>query len=42
MNIFGLARHGLNDFEQLSIIFVLVTAVISLILAWFLRGIVMR
>ena len=42
MNIFGLARHGLNDFEQLSIIFVLVTAVISLIYAWFLRGIVMR
>src|SRR5210317_49176 len=42
MNIFGLARHGLNDFEQLSIIFVLVTAVISLIYAWFLRGIVMK
>jgi K(+)-stimulated pyrophosphate-energized sodium pump len=42
MNIFGLARHGLNDFEQLSLIFVLVTAVISLIYAWFLRGIVMK
>ncbi|HBX68078.1 MAG TPA: sodium-translocating pyrophosphatase, partial [Chloroflexi bacterium] len=42
MNIFGLARHGLNDFEQLAIIFVLVTAVISLIYAWFLRGIVMK
>jgi K(+)-stimulated pyrophosphate-energized sodium pump len=42
MNIFGLARHGLNDFEQMSLIFVLVTAVISLIYAWFLRGIVMK
>ncbi|MFN2151608.1 MAG: sodium/proton-translocating pyrophosphatase, partial [Anaerolineales bacterium] len=42
MNILGLAKHGLNDFEQLAIIFVLVTAVISLIYAWFLRGIVMK
>ncbi len=42
MNIFGLAKHGLNDFEQWAIVFVLVTAVISLIYAWFLRGIVMK
>ena len=42
MNIFGLAKHGLNDFEQIAIIFVVVTAIISLIYAWFLRGIVMK
>ena len=42
MNILGLAHHGLNDFEQWSIVFVLATAVISLIYAWFLRNIVMK
>jgi len=42
MNILGLAKHGLNSFEQLGIVFVLVTAVISLIYAWILRGVVMR
>lgn len=42
MNILGLARHGLNDFEQIAIIFVLVTAVISLVYAWILRGMVMK
>jgi K(+)-stimulated pyrophosphate-energized sodium pump len=42
MNIFGLARHGLNDFEQMAVIFVLVTAFISLVYAWFLRGIVLK
>ncbi|HNB50510.1 MAG TPA: sodium-translocating pyrophosphatase [Anaerolineales bacterium] len=42
MNILGLARHGLNDFEQLAVIFVLLTAFISLVYAWFLRGIVMK
>jgi K(+)-stimulated pyrophosphate-energized sodium pump len=42
MNIFGLAKHGLNDFEQWAIVFVLVTAVISLIYAWILRNIVMK
>ena len=42
MNILGLAHHGLNDFEQWSIVFVLVTAVISLIYAWYLRNIVMK
>ncbi len=42
MNILGLAHHGLNDFEQWSIVFVLVTAVISLIYAWYLRNLVMK
>ncbi|HEY5668524.1 MAG TPA: sodium-translocating pyrophosphatase [Anaerolineales bacterium] len=38
MNILGLARHGLNDFEQIAIIAVVITAFISLIYAWLLRG----
>ncbi len=38
MNILGLARHGLNDFEQIAIIGVVITAFISLIYAWLLRG----
>jgi K(+)-stimulated pyrophosphate-energized sodium pump len=38
MNILGLARHGLNDFEQIAIIGVLVVAFISLLYAWLLRG----
>lgn len=38
MNIFGLAQHGLNDFEQIAIIGVVITAFISLIYAWLLRG----
>ncbi len=42
MNILGLADHGLNNFEQIGIVFVLVTAVISLVYAWLLRGIVMK
>jgi len=42
MNIFGLARHGLNDFEQIAIILVVVTAFISLIYAWLLRGVVLK
>jgi K(+)-stimulated pyrophosphate-energized sodium pump len=42
LNIFGMARHGLNNFEQIGILFVLATAVISLIYAWFLRGLVMK
>jgi K(+)-stimulated pyrophosphate-energized sodium pump len=42
MNIFGLARHGLNNFEQGAVVFVLATAFISLIYAWLLRGIVMK
>ncbi len=42
MNILGLARHGLNDFEQISIVFVLVVAFISLLYAWLLRGTVLK
>jgi K(+)-stimulated pyrophosphate-energized sodium pump len=42
MNLLGLARHGLNDFEQLAIIGVLVVAVASLIYAWLLRGVVLK
>ena len=42
MNLFGLARHGLNAFEQIAIIGVLITAFISLVYAWWLRGIVLK
>lgn len=42
MNIIGLARHGLNDFEQISIIGVLMVALISLAYAWLLRGTVLK
>lgn len=42
MNLFGLARHGLNDFEQIAIILVVITAFISLLYAWLLRGNVMK
>ncbi len=38
MNILGLAKHGLNDFEQIAIIGVVITSFISLIYAWLLRG----
>src|SRR4030066_2551106 len=38
MDILGLARHGLNAFEQIAIIGVVITAFISLIYAWLLRG----
>lgn len=38
MNILGLARHGLDDFEQIAIILVVVTAFLSLAYAWWLRG----
>jgi K(+)-stimulated pyrophosphate-energized sodium pump len=41
MDILGLARHGLNGFEQLAILGVLVVAFISLFYAWYLRGRVM-
>jgi K(+)-stimulated pyrophosphate-energized sodium pump len=41
MNLLGLARHGLNNFEQISIVCVLITAVISLVYAWLLRNNVM-
>ncbi|MCX6564366.1 MAG: sodium-translocating pyrophosphatase [Candidatus Aminicenantes bacterium] len=43
MNIFGLAsRHGLNGFEQIAILGVLLTAFISLLYAWLLRKTVMK
>jgi K(+)-stimulated pyrophosphate-energized sodium pump len=42
MNILGLARHGLNDFEQIAILGVLITAFISLAYAWLLRGKVLK
>jgi K(+)-stimulated pyrophosphate-energized sodium pump len=38
VNILGLARHGLDDFEQIAIILVVVTAFLSLAYAWWLRG----
>lgn len=40
--ILGLARHGLNGFEQWAIVGVLITAFISLIYAWLLRGVVLK
>src|SRR4030066_1295196 len=42
MNLFGLADQGLTDFEQIAIIGVVITAFISLIYAWFLRGNVLK
>jgi K(+)-stimulated pyrophosphate-energized sodium pump len=42
VNILGLARHGLNNFEQIVITGVLVTAFIALLYAWMLRGRVLR
>jgi K(+)-stimulated pyrophosphate-energized sodium pump len=42
VNILGLARHGLNDFEQVVVIGVLVTAFVALLYAWVLRGRVLR
>ena len=41
-NLLGLQRHGLSNFEQLSIIAVLIVAVISLVYAWLLRGVVLK
>jgi K(+)-stimulated pyrophosphate-energized sodium pump len=42
MNILGLARHGLNSFEQIAIVFVLCTAFFSLWYAWMLRKVVLK
>lgn len=43
INILGLgSRHGLNTFEQIAIISVLVVAFISLLYAWLLRGSVLK
>ncbi len=42
IDILGLARHGLNAFEQIAIILVLLTAFVSLLYAWLLRGTVLK
>jgi K(+)-stimulated pyrophosphate-energized sodium pump len=42
MNLLGLARHGLNDFEQIALIGVVITAFFSLWYAWMLRGSVLK
>ena len=43
MDILGMAsRHGLNSFEQIVILSVLVVAFISLLYAWLLRGSVLK
>jgi K(+)-stimulated pyrophosphate-energized sodium pump len=42
VNILGLARHGLNDFEQIVVTGVLMTAFAALLYAWMLRGRVLR
>ena len=42
MDLLGLARHGLDAFEQIAVIGVVITAFISLAYAWWLRGIVMN
>ncbi len=43
MDIFGMfSRHGLNPFEQIAILGVLVVAFISLIYAWLLRNTVLK
>jgi K(+)-stimulated pyrophosphate-energized sodium pump len=42
MNLLGLARHGLNSFEQVAILSVVLVSFISLFYAWMLRGKVMK
>jgi len=42
MDLLGLASHGLNNFEQIAIVGVIITAFISLIYAWLLRGNVLK
>ncbi len=42
MNLLGLAKHGLNNFEQIAILAVLLTAFLSLLYAWILRGVVLK
>jgi K(+)-stimulated pyrophosphate-energized sodium pump len=36
------SRHGLNNFEQIAMVFVLLTAFLSLAYAWWLRGTVLK
>ena len=39
MDIFGMGtRHGLSSFEQIAVLGVVVTAFLSLLYAWLLRG----
>jgi K(+)-stimulated pyrophosphate-energized sodium pump len=40
--ILGLGRHGLNSFEQVAIVGVVITAFVSLAYAWWLRGKVLK
>jgi K(+)-stimulated pyrophosphate-energized sodium pump len=43
MDIFSMgSRHGLNSFEQIAVLLVMVTAFVSLLYAWLLRGSVMK
>ncbi len=42
MNLLGLAKHGLNNFEQIAIICVLLTALFALVYAFFLRKVVLK
>lgn len=42
MNIFGLARHGFNSFEQISMLGIIVVAIISLVYAFLLRKHVLK
>jgi F0F1-type ATP synthase membrane subunit a len=37
-----LAKHGLNEFEQIALVGVMITAFISLLYAWLLRGTVLK
>ena len=42
MDLLGMASHGLNSFEQMALLFVLLTSFISLAYAWLLRGKVLK
>ncbi len=42
MNLLGLAKHGLDNFEQIAICCVLLTALFALVYAFFLRKVVMK
>jgi K(+)-stimulated pyrophosphate-energized sodium pump len=42
MNILGLAHHGLNNFEQIAVLCVIMVAIISLVYAWLLKNHVMK
>lgn len=42
MNILGLARHGFNAFEQISMLGIIVVAIISLVYAYLLRKHVLK